>query len=63
MVDQPATHRIIRTPDQRLRVFVSSTLQELANERAVAREAIAQSDWNYPLCDEPRCRSARRTPS
>src|SRR5512147_1993388 len=33
---------IIRTPDQRLRVFVSSTLQELADERAAAREAIAQ---------------------
>lgn len=31
---------IIRTPDQRLRVFVSSTLQELAEERAAAREAI-----------------------
>lgn len=32
----------IRTPDQRVRVFVSSTLQELAPERAVAREAIAR---------------------
>ncbi len=31
-----------RTPDQRLRVFVSSTLQELAPERAAARAAIAQ---------------------
>jgi predicted ATPase len=30
----------IRTPDQRVRVFVSSTLQELAPERAVARTAI-----------------------
>ncbi|WP_210506424.1 DUF4062 domain-containing protein [Naasia sp. SYSU D00057] len=30
----------IRTPDQRLRVFVSSTLKELAPERAVARSAI-----------------------
>lgn len=30
----------IRTPDQRLRVFVSSTLQELADERAASREAI-----------------------
>jgi predicted ATPase len=30
----------IRTPDQRLRVFVSSTLVELAPERAAAREAI-----------------------
>ncbi len=32
----------IRTPDQRLRVFVSSTLQELAPERAAARAAIEQ---------------------
>lgn len=31
---------LIRTPDQRLRVFVSSTLQELADERAAVREAI-----------------------
>ena len=30
----------IRTPDQRLRVFVSSTLQELADERAASKEAI-----------------------
>ncbi len=33
---------IIRTPDQRLRVFVSSTLAELADERAAAREAITR---------------------
>src|SRR5512135_2961602 len=33
---------VIRTPDQRLRVFVSSTLQELADERATARDAILQ---------------------
>ena len=32
----------IRTPDQRVRVFVSSTLQELAQERAAARTAIAR---------------------
>ena len=32
----------IRTPDQRVRVFVSSTLQEMAPERAVARQAIAR---------------------
>jgi predicted ATPase/Tfp pilus assembly protein PilF len=31
---------VIRTPDQRLRVFVSSTLQELAEERMAAKEAI-----------------------
>jgi len=30
----------IRTPDHRLRVFVSSTLKELAAEREVARQAI-----------------------
>jgi predicted ATPase len=30
----------IRTPDQRLRIFVSSTMKELANERAAARTAI-----------------------
>ena len=33
---------VIRTPDQRLRVFVSSTLKELAEERKVVREAILQ---------------------
>jgi predicted ATPase len=37
----PATP-LIRTPDQRLRVFVSSTLQELAEERREAREAITR---------------------
>ncbi len=31
---------VIRTPDQRLRVFVSSTLVELADERAVVARAI-----------------------
>jgi hypothetical protein len=31
---------LIRTPDQRLRVFVSSALKELAAERAAARSAI-----------------------
>ena len=33
---------VIRTPDQRLRVFVSSTLQELVEERVGAREAITE---------------------
>lgn len=36
-----APARLIRTPDQRLRVFVSSTLHELREERAAARRAIA----------------------
>ncbi len=31
---------VIRTPDQRLRVFVSSTFQELAEEKRAAKEAI-----------------------
>ncbi|MCR2763350.1 DUF4062 domain-containing protein [Microbacterium sp. zg.B48] len=35
-----ATPGLIRTPDQRLRVFVSSTLRELAQERRAARAAI-----------------------
>ncbi|MFF1634199.1 ATP-binding protein [Leifsonia sp. NPDC058248] len=34
-----STH-VIRTPDQRLRIFVSSTLQELAPERQATRTAI-----------------------
>ncbi|SFR94186.1 Predicted ATPase [Microbacterium sp. cf046] len=36
MVNRP----VIRTPDQRIRVFVSSTLHELADERAAVRSAI-----------------------
>src|SRR5215467_5108038 len=36
------TTPVIRTPDQRVRVFVSSTLDELAPERAAVREAITQ---------------------
>ena len=31
---------VILTPDQRIRVFISSTLEELAGERAAARRAI-----------------------
>jgi hypothetical protein len=33
---------MIRTPDQRVRVFVSSTLQELATERQAVAAAISQ---------------------
>ncbi len=40
--DTATPEPIIRTPDQRLRVFVSSTLSELAEERAAAREAITR---------------------
>jgi Domain of unknown function (DUF4062) len=38
----PPIPALIRTPDQRVRVFVSSTLDELAPERAAARAAITQ---------------------
>ena len=40
MVSGAAEVRGIRTPDQRLRVFVSSTLKELQPERRAARSAI-----------------------
>src|ERR671923_2628828 len=40
--EAPSTVPVIRTPDQRVRVFISSTLDELAPERQAAREAIAQ---------------------
>ena len=32
----------IRTPDQRVRVFISSTMQELSDERAAARDAVTR---------------------
>ena len=39
-VNERAIDPVIRTPDQRLRVFVSSTLKELAPERRAVRTAI-----------------------
>ena len=33
---------VIRTPDQRVRVFVSSTLGELAAERQAVRDAVTR---------------------
>ncbi|MGH8984617.1 MAG: DUF4062 domain-containing protein [Acidimicrobiia bacterium] len=41
MTEQQAGTAAIRTPDQRLRVFVSSTLTELAEERAAVADAIS----------------------
>jgi predicted ATPase len=41
MTENPEGSVAIRTPDQRLRVFVSSTLVELADERAVVARAIS----------------------
>ncbi|MEV0720882.1 DUF4062 domain-containing protein, partial [Asanoa sp. NPDC050611] len=40
MLDPAGGQRIILTPDQRLRVFVSSTLTELAAEREAVRAAV-----------------------
>ena len=37
----PRNEAVIRTPDQRLRVFVSSTLGELAEERRVVSRAVS----------------------
>ena len=37
---------VIRTPDQRLRVFVSSTLRELAPERQAVRDAVTNLRLN-----------------
>ena len=37
---------LVRTPDQRVRVFVSSTLQELAEERGAVRDAVTRSGWS-----------------
>jgi predicted ATPase len=42
VAEQGPRPSLIRTPDQRLRVFVSSSLQELAAERGVVRGAIEQ---------------------
>ena len=39
-LDRRSREFVIRTPDQRLRVFVSSTLAELAEERAAVGRAI-----------------------
>ena len=36
------TPGVIRTPDQRVRVFVSSTLEELAPERQAVRDAVTR---------------------
>src|SRR5215510_5900500 len=41
MTDPNGSNAAIRTPDQRLRVFVSSTLLELAEERAAVARAVS----------------------
>lgn len=42
MKDQASQSHVIRTPEHRLRVFVSSTLKELAKERLAIRQAIVR---------------------
>jgi len=46
---------VILTPDQRVRVFISSTLEELAAERAAARQAIRRLHL-VPVWYEPGAR-------
>src|SRR4051794_38876140 len=41
MAEERSRGFAIRTPDQRLRVFVSSTLEELAGERAAVARAVS----------------------
>ena len=41
MSEEPPAGAVIRTPDRRLRVFVSSTLSELADERRAVSRAIS----------------------
>ena len=36
---------VIRTSDQRVRVFASSTLRELAAERRAVRDAVTSCGW------------------
>jgi len=41
----------IRTPDQRLRIFVSSTMKELAGARVAARTGIERLErWDSSAC-------------
>ena len=42
MNEQTGEKQVIRTPDQKLRVFISSTLRELADERAAAKAAVGR---------------------
>src|SRR5678815_1722974 len=60
----------IRTPDQRLRVFVSSTLAELAPERAAVSRTIPAlglspvlSSWALGAAEGLRRRAGLRSPS
>jgi len=56
--DRPA---VILTPDQRVRVFISSTLEELAPERSAARRAIQRLHL-VPVWYESGAARTRRGP-
>ena len=58
MTDQTEQRPTIRTPDQRLRIFVSSTLAELADERAAVADAIASLRLTPVLDDEAQAARA-----
>ncbi len=64
MTTDPAGAAPIRTPDQRLRVFVSSTLAELAPERAAVARAISapQADAGDVRARSPAAPSSRALP-
>src|SRR3974390_4175 len=53
--DVMAETDVILTPDQRVRVFISSTLEELAAERVAARRAIQRLHL-VPVYYEPGAR-------
>jgi hypothetical protein len=50
---------VIRTPDQRVRVFISSALQELAAERGAVRDAVRRLRL-VPVMFEMGARRIRR---
>jgi hypothetical protein len=53
---------VIRTPDQRVRVFVSSTLTELAAERPAVREGGHDSfACPWTICEVPSMSTWSRT--
>ena len=52
---------MIRTPDQRIRVFVSSTLRELEAERRAVRAAIEGCAWPPSCSNSARARIRRAT--
>src|SRR5215203_155758 len=56
MRTRPEESTMILTPDQRVRVFVSSTLGELANERRAVRRVIKDDLGLHPVVFEAGAR-------